>query len=61
MMGGLGSAVMEFIQDHGYTTRVKRLGIPDRFIEHGSPEDLYRECGFDAQGIAKTVRELKRS
>jgi 1-deoxy-D-xylulose-5-phosphate synthase len=58
--GGFGSAVMEFMVDHGYTAKVKRLGIPDRIIEHGKPEELYRECGFDAAGIAATAREMMK-
>lgn len=58
--GGFGSAVLEFMVDHGYTARVKRLGIPDRIIEHGKPEELYRECGFDAAGIAAAAREMMK-
>jgi 1-deoxy-D-xylulose-5-phosphate synthase len=44
--GGLGSALTEFRNDHNYTTQVIRKGIPDRFIEHGKPDELFRECGF---------------
>ncbi|GAB3323202.1 1-deoxy-D-xylulose-5-phosphate synthase [Larkinella ripae] len=58
LMGGFGSAVLEFMTDHGYMARVKRLGIPDAIIEHGEQIDLHRECGFDPQGIAQAVREL---
>ncbi|MGA0560483.1 1-deoxy-D-xylulose-5-phosphate synthase [Larkinella sp. VNQ87] len=58
LMGGFGSAVLEFMTDHGYLARVKRLGIPDAIIEHGEQIDLHRECGFDPQGIADAVREL---
>ncbi|RRB03724.1 1-deoxy-D-xylulose-5-phosphate synthase [Larkinella rosea] len=58
LMGGFGSAVIEFMTDHGYVARVKRLGIPDAVIEHGEQIDLHRECGFDPQGIADSVREL---
>ena len=58
LMGGFGSAVLEFMTDHGYMARVKRLGIPDAIIEHGEQIDLHRECGFDPQGIADSVREL---
>ncbi|MCS6991384.1 MAG: 1-deoxy-D-xylulose-5-phosphate synthase [Chitinophagales bacterium] len=60
IMGGMGSAILEFAADHGYTITVRRLGIPDRFIEHGSPKELHRECGFDADAIAATVCELLR-
>ena len=56
--GGLGSAVLEFMADHGYTPRVIRLGLPDRFIEHGSVPELCRLCGIDADSIARTIEEL---
>jgi 1-deoxy-D-xylulose-5-phosphate synthase len=58
VMGGFGSAILEFMADHGYTARVKRLGIPDAVIEHGEQIELHHECGFDPQGIADAVREL---
>jgi 1-deoxy-D-xylulose-5-phosphate synthase len=58
VMGGFGSAVLEFMTDHGYMARVKRLGIPDAVIEHGEQIELHHECGFDPQGIADSVREL---
>ena len=59
--GGLGSAVIEFKNDHQYNSRVARLGIPDRFIEHGTPEELYRICGIDKDGImASTQKMLKQ-
>ncbi|MBC8155184.1 MAG: 1-deoxy-D-xylulose-5-phosphate synthase [Bacteroidetes bacterium] len=59
VMGGFGSAVLEFMAEHGYMARVKRLGIPDAIIEHGEQIDLQRECGFDVTGIASAVRELR--
>lgn len=49
--GGFGSAVLETRAAYGYKTDVKILGVPDRFMEQGSLSDLYRICGFDAQGI----------
>jgi len=58
VIGGFGSAVLEFLSEHNYTPEVKILGIPDRIIEHGKPEEQYRECGFDAKGIAEAVREI---
>ena len=58
VMGGFGSAVLEFMANHGYMARVKRLGIPDAVIEHGEQIELHHECGFDPQGIADAVREL---
>ncbi|MFA8436510.1 MAG: 1-deoxy-D-xylulose-5-phosphate synthase [Marinifilaceae bacterium] len=58
IIGGLGSAVLEFMSDNAYTARVKRLGIPDRYVEQGTQQELYRECGYDSEGIQKTVRDL---
>ena len=58
IQGGMGSAVLEFMADHGYTAKLKRLGIPDRIVEHGEQIELHRECGFDTEGIAKTAREM---
>jgi 1-deoxy-D-xylulose-5-phosphate synthase len=56
--GGFGSAVLEFMADNGYQCQVKRLGVPDRFIEHGTQAELYRECGFDPESIAGTIKSL---
>ncbi len=56
--GGLGSAVLEFMADNRYQAQVTRLGVPDRFIEHGTQQELWRECGYDTEAIVKTVREL---
>ncbi len=58
IMGGTGSAVLEFIADHGYHARVLRLGIPDQFIEQGSVAELHHACGFDAEGIIRAVSSL---
>jgi 1-deoxy-D-xylulose-5-phosphate synthase len=58
LMGGFGSAVLEFAADHGYETKIKRLGIPDRIVEHGEQIELHRECGFDPEGIARTARKM---
>jgi len=58
IIGGLGSAVLEFMSDHHYQAPVKRLGIPDRFIEQGSIAELSKECGFDADGIYQEVKTL---
>jgi 1-deoxy-D-xylulose-5-phosphate synthase len=58
IVGGFGSAVLEFFAANGYTPEVTLLGIPDRIVEHGKPEELQRECGFDAAGICRVVREL---
>ncbi len=51
VMGGFGSAVLEFMADHGYQAKVTRLGIPDEIIEHGEQLELHRECGFDPEGL----------
>jgi len=58
LQGGFGSAVLEFLADQGQHLAVRRLGIPDRVVEHGTQDQLYKECGFDAAGIAEAVREL---
>ena len=58
VVGGFGSAVLEFMNEHGYKAEVKIMGIPDRLVEHGTPKQLYDEIGIDANGIAKTVREM---
>lgn len=56
--GGLGTAVLEFMADNGYTPQVKRIGVPDTFIEHGSIPELYRLCGMDAESIAGVIRSF---
>ncbi|MFN5793435.1 MAG: 1-deoxy-D-xylulose-5-phosphate synthase [Bacteroidota bacterium] len=58
IQGGMGSAVLEFMADNGYSARVKRLGIPDKFIEHGEQKELWQECGFDTNAIVETVKEM---
>ncbi len=58
IMGGFGSAVLEFAAENDLHAKVRRLGIPDEVIEHGEQSELYRECGFDAAGIVKTVLEM---
>jgi 1-deoxy-D-xylulose-5-phosphate synthase len=58
IMGGMGSAVLEFMADNGYSAHVKRLGMPDLVIEHGEQKELYAECGYDDKAIVKSVREL---
>ncbi|UTA68441.1 1-deoxy-D-xylulose-5-phosphate synthase [Emticicia sp. 21SJ11W-3] len=58
LKGGMGSAVLEFMADNEYTAKVKRLGIPDRIVEHGEQIELHRECGFDPEGIAEAAREM---
>lgn len=58
IQGGFGSAVLEFMAENNFSATVKLLGIPDKFIEHGSPEDLYKECGIDVKGITNSVLDL---
>lgn len=60
VVGGFGSAVLEFMNKNQYHAEVKILGIPDRLVEHGTPKELHRECAYDAQGIAEAVRELMK-
>jgi len=59
-MGGFGSAVLEMLQDHGCRVPVLRLGIPDRFIEHGKREKLLEMLGLDGPGVARSVRAFVR-
>jgi 1-deoxy-D-xylulose-5-phosphate synthase len=58
VVGGFGSAVLEFMAANNYNAEVKIMGIPDALVEHGTPKQLYEEIGIDANGIAKTVREM---
>jgi 1-deoxy-D-xylulose-5-phosphate synthase len=56
--GGFGSAVIEFMSDNGYNAQVKRMGVPDNFVEHGTQAELYKECGFDADSIYASVKQM---
>ncbi len=58
LKGGFGSAIIEFMCDNGYRAEIRRLGIPDYFVEHGTQDELARECGIDADSIAETIREM---
>ncbi len=58
IVGGFGSAIIEFNSDNDYAVQVKRLGIPDAIIEHGTQEQLQKQCGFDTSGIVKTATKL---
>lgn len=53
--GGMGSAVLEWMSDHGYHPTVTRLGLPDAFVEHGSVDELYHITGLDAESMAKAI------
>jgi 1-deoxy-D-xylulose-5-phosphate synthase len=58
LQGGFGSAVLEMLQDHGCRVPVKRLGIPDHFVEHGKREKLLENLGLDGAGVTRSVREF---
>ena len=61
IQGGFGSAVLEFFADNGYRVQTKRLGIPDTFVEHGTPDELYSMLGLDTEGIANSIRAIIRT
>ena len=56
--GGLGSAVLEWMADHGYTPRVIRLGVHDRFVEHGSTKELYHMLKLDKEGLCESLLQV---
>ena len=58
LMGGMGSAILEFMADHKYKAEVVRLGIPDKYIHHGTQQELYKEAGFDTASIIKNAIQL---
>ena len=58
LMGGFGSAILEFMVDNNYKSSVRRLGIPDRIVEHGTQLELHQECEFDVSGIVKAANSI---
>ncbi len=58
LQGGFGSTVLEFMADNNYKAEVVRLGIPDEFINHGTQEELRKECGYDKDAIVSAVEKL---
>jgi 1-deoxy-D-xylulose-5-phosphate synthase len=60
IVGGFGSAILEFQAAHGYQASVRILGIPDRIVEHGTPKELQHECGYDAPAISAAVRDMMK-
>ncbi|MEN9952313.1 MAG: hypothetical protein RLZZ520_581 [Bacteroidota bacterium] len=58
VVGGVGSAILEFMAEHNYRATVKILGIPDRIVEHGSQKELHRECNYDTEAIMEAARVL---
>jgi 1-deoxy-D-xylulose-5-phosphate synthase len=61
IQGGFGSAVLEFMADHGYQARVRRLGIPDSYVEHGTQQELWAECGYDEAGIRRAAHAIMQT
>ena len=55
LKGGMGSAILEYMSDHGYSPKIHRIGIPDNFVQHGTPNELYEICGMDATSIEKVL------
>ena len=60
VVGGFGSAILEFMQEHGYKNDVRILGIPDAIVEHGTLKELHRECGYDAEAIKEAIRDMMK-
>ncbi len=58
LMGGFGSAVLEWMVDKGFAAKVVRLGIPDQFIDHGTQQQLWEACGYDQQAIINAVKDM---
>ena len=58
IIGGLGSSVIDFMSGNGYVARIKKLGIPDHYIEQGTIAELHHECGYDKEGIVTALKEL---
>ena len=58
LMGGFGSAIIEFMVDQKYNSEIVRLGIPDEYIHHGTQEELWEDCGFDAKAIVKAIEKM---
>ncbi len=58
IIGGLGTTIQEFMCDNGYTAKIKRLGVPDSWVEHGTQQELYQECGYDKTGIYQTAKAM---
>jgi 1-deoxy-D-xylulose-5-phosphate synthase len=60
VVGGFGSAVLEFMAEHNYNAHVRILGIPDEIIEHGTQKELYDEIGIDPNHIAEVIRDMAK-
>jgi len=60
IIGGFGSAILEFMNEHHYYSALRILGIPDRLVEHGTPKELQQECAYDTEAIKETVRQMMK-
>ena len=58
LSGGFGSSVLEFMADNDYDLKIKRIGIPDKFIEHGTVNELHKICGLDADSIYDAICKI---
>ena len=58
LKGGLGSAILEFSNENNYKNNIFRFGVPDKFIEHGSPQEQRIECGYDKNSVVKKIHEI---
>ncbi|MBQ8336800.1 MAG: 1-deoxy-D-xylulose-5-phosphate synthase [Bacteroidaceae bacterium] len=61
VIGGLGSSVVEYMSENGYAPRIVTLGIPDKFVEHGTPNELYKVCGMDKESVLRAILKFKES
>lgn len=60
LAGGMGSAVIEFMVDNDYHAKVKRLGIPDHFVQHGTVDELHAECGYNQEHMENSIKNICR-
>ena len=58
LKGGMGSAILEFMADNQYHPLIRRIGLPDKFVQHGTPKELYQICGMDCESIANVLSSL---
>jgi 1-deoxy-D-xylulose-5-phosphate synthase len=58
IVGGFGSAILEFMAENHYSADLTRMGMPDRIVEHGEPNELYAECGYDAKAIQQKAKSV---
>ncbi len=61
IIGGFGSAILEFMATNNYSATIKMLGVPDKFVEHGTQKELWRDCGIDTTGIVNTAKLLMQN